>query len=261
VIEVATGQQRSLGPARTVRWTDNDHILVYLPPRSNDQEFVEVSTGKRLPPGGVNPNPTPPPTQSAGYRLEAVGGGEAPSWTVTFRLTDLAGARSPVEFDGLHAVLTSDGTVILGTPAVPTPNPTVIQDTTSNLFAIDPVTRTATYLATVALTLPNWPLAANARYVAWTDDYCKYGRAGPLGHTRIYDRTTKTITELDQSLWVSSVTSDDRLGVGEFGADALLDLKTLSYAVVVPGGDQAWSPDFKYAAVGSSFGHGGYCGA
>jgi len=121
----------------------------------------------------------------------------------------------------------------------------------------------ASFIATVRYDPPtrlrpfNWPLAADANYVTWTESYC--GQE-PRGKTRIYERKTGKVRELDASLWVQLAAGF--LGVGEFGAKALIDPATLLYKAVLPHnlGDVFWSPDRRYAVVGEPFGHGGLCG-
>ncbi len=62
-------------------------------------------------------------------------------------------------------------------------------------------------------------------------------------------------------MWLT-LTPDGRIGDGPFGASFLVDLATLEYTVVLSrnAGDITWSSDYRYAAVGFQFGHGGPCG-
>ena len=132
----------------------------------------------------------------------------------------------------------------------------------TNIFVVDVASGKARFIATVAYNPPtnirpfNWPLSADSNYVVWTEQYCGQTR----GKTRIYDRRSGRIRELDATLWVRMAVG--LLGAGEFGSKALIDPATLQYRTVLPDnlGDTAWSPDYRYAAVGQNLGHGGLCG-
>jgi hypothetical protein len=85
--------------------------------------------------------------------------------------------------------------------------------------------------------------------------------------TRVLDRRTGAVTELDQSLWVT-MTPGGLIGAGEFGPSDLIDPRTLQYVAVLPPQarqtgpaiDVTWSPDYKWASRGEPRGHGGLCG-
>lgn len=132
---------------------------------------------------------------------------------------------------------------------------------TTNLYILDLAQGTVKFIATARYNLQtqiyneNWPLAADANYVVWTDNYC-----GPQrGKTRIYDRKAGTITELPGSYWFSL--RNGKLGLGEFGARMLIDPGTQQFLAVLPSvaGDVRWSNDYRYAAVTAPAGHGGLC--
>lgn len=140
------------------------------------------------------------------------------------------------------------------------PGANVAVEGTTNIFLVNLLTGDATFVATTAYNAAtgrwpmNWPLVANEHYVAWTESYC----GEPRGVTRIYDRATGQITELSTSEWL--VLADDRLGLGEQGATAILDPATLEYLSVLPElSGVSWSPDLRYAAVGQGFSRGGVC--
>jgi hypothetical protein len=86
------------------------------------------------------------------------------------------------------------------------------------------------------------------------ESYC----GEPRGLTRIYDRATGQITELNASDWLTL--SDGRLGLGEQGATTIIDPATLEYVAVLPElSGVSWSPDLRYAAVGQALGRVGVC--
>jgi hypothetical protein len=75
---------------------------------------------------------------------------------------------------------------------------------TTNLFVVDIDSGKAKFLATVRYDPPtrirpvNWPLTADANFVAWTEAYC----GQPQGKTRVLNRKSGSIRELDAGLWV-----------------------------------------------------------
>lgn len=130
----------------------------------------------------------------------------------------------------------------------------------TNIFLVDILTGEATFVATASYNTSTgewpmrWPMVANEDYVAWTESYC----GEPAGRTRIYDRQSGEITEVNTSQWL--VLSDGRLGLGEKGATAIIDPGTLEYETVLPElAGVSWSGDLRYAAVGQSFGRAGVC--
>jgi hypothetical protein len=114
---------------------------------------------------------------------------------------------------------------------------------------------TATYNASARHWPMNWPLVADASFVAWTESYC----GQPSGRTRVFDRDSTQLTELNLSAW--RTLRNGQLGFGEFGATAVFDPSTFQYESVLPDvTDVSWSADMRWAAVGAAFGHGGLCG-
>ena len=131
---------------------------------------------------------------------------------------------------------------------------------TSNIYIVNLGTgeasfvATASYNASVRFWPMNWPLVADASFVAWTESYC----GQPSGQTRIFDRSSTQLTEVNVSAWVSL--RDGSIGFGEFGPRLVFDPRTFQYAAVLPEvTDVSWSADMRYAAVGAAFGHGGLC--
>ena len=141
------------------------------------------------------------------------------------------------------------------------PNPAYGTGTT-NIFLVDITTGAAEFVATATYNpyvfyfAMNWPLIANEDYVIWTESFC----GQPQGKTRIYDRASGEITELDGSYWVRW--HGDFVGIGELSSGAIFDPATLEYVAVAPEGlsDAVWSPDLRYVGVGAVLGHGGHCG-
>jgi hypothetical protein len=132
---------------------------------------------------------------------------------------------------------------------------------TTNIFLVNLTTGDATFVATATYNAAtgrwpmSWPLVANEHYVAWTESYC----GEPRGATRLFDRATGQIAELNSGDWLAL--ADGRLGLGEQGATAVIDPATLQYLTVLPElAGVNWSRDLRYAAVGQGFGRAGVCG-
>jgi hypothetical protein len=142
----------------------------------------------------------------------------------------------------------------------PAPGAAAVQGTT-NIFLVNLTTGDATFVATASYNAQtgrwpmSWPLVANSQYVAWTESYC----GEPRGLTRIFDRATGQISELNTTAWLTL--AEGRLGLGEMGATAVIDPATLGYLTVLPElAGVSWSRDLRYAAVGQGFPRSGACG-
>jgi hypothetical protein len=140
-------------------------------------------------------------------------------------------------------------------------SPETFVEGVSNIYIVNLESGNASFVATASYNASgrfwplNWPLAADAATVTWTESYC----GQPMGLTRIFDRASAELKELNVSAWVSL--RNGQLGFGEFGATAVLDPSTMQYRVVLPEvTDVSWSADMRWAAVGAAFGHGGLCG-
>jgi len=135
---------------------------------------------------------------------------------------------------------------------------------TTNIFIVDIATGAATFIATAnftpdtRVTPENWPLIANEEHVVWTESYCSLDAPG---NTRVLDRQTGRVTELDASLWVTFTATGD-LGVDPFGPKAILDIETFEWNAVLPEEvvDVGESSSGRYLYVGGVLGHGGLCG-
>lgn len=273
VLDLATRQTRTLGPARTTRWLDARTLLVHLPDLSNEMATVDLETGQRVPVDPNNrPGDAPLPVEAAGYRFESLGWtSEYPFWRSLFRMTDQAGRLAPLEFEAHSAVFADDGVLFLATsptsltpPAAQGPH---LESGASNIFSVDIETGVATFVATAQASAPNWPFRASSRYVAWTDRYCDLSDASD-DRLNVIDRRTGAVTTFEGADWIAGITPRGELALGAFGARTLLEIETAQYTFVMPGkaggspggSDVTWSPDYRYAARGFSFGHGGLCG-
>jgi hypothetical protein len=174
------------------------------------------------------------------------------NWYVTDEAGDLL-----LLFEAYHAVPAGRGWLAVASviEVSDVPNELGLANGTTNIFLVEIATGEATFIATSPWVYANWPLVANERYVAWTDAYC----GQPQGTTHLYDRATGEIFDLEQSLWLVGFTDDGRLATDAFGPRSLIDLASMTYDAVLPGGEPAWSPDWRYASVGLAGGHGGLC--
>ena len=262
VLEVPDGEPRSVGPGRTVRWLNEDEIVVHLP-NQNVRQIVNVVTGERVPDLASTDPDIPGGTVEVGaFRLEHQAVDEYPYWRFTYRLTDLTDMLSPLEFEASEGALATDGGVFaIASP--PDPSERIdpgMEIGLANVFEIDSEAGEATVIAATLATAPNTPLTASDRYVAWADNFCNLPEAGP-SRTLVYDRETEELIAFDRAEWVV-LTERGELGIGQFGPRALFDLDTLQYSVVIDpnGSDITWSPDYRFAARGFADGHGGRCG-
>lgn len=248
VIELATGRRWDLGPAQYVWWQDADTINTDQP-SSNRVVSIDVLTGERR--EGQRPGEQGLLVEG-GYRLLRRGGGGVESTNYVVVREDGQRVRY---FDALTAVAAGPGEVAVATTPV---------DGITSIYLMDIESGEVTFVATSSFGEWNWPIAASADYIAWTDAYC----GDPAGRTRILNRTTGLITELDATLWVDGFTPDGMLAVGEFGPDALIDPVTGEIKAALPGwtpehgpADSTWSPNYRYGSLGQFGGHGGLCGA
>jgi hypothetical protein len=171
-----------------------------------------------------------------------------------FTLTSAQGTVL-LEFEAIDARRAGEGELVVLTAP--------LASGSTNLFIVNVNSGAAQFIATSRFQPPSMPVGANGDYVVWTEAYCGAGQ----GKTRLFDRRSRSITEIDASLWVT-MTPGGLIGEGEFGPSALIDPQTLRYTVIIPPtAGQAgpalnvtWSPLFTYASRGQTGGHGGYCG-
>lgn len=262
VLDLATGEERALGPGRALRWVDDETLVVYLPGTSNTLEVVDVATGGRRPSNGVNLNPVYQPIEVGGWRLDQIEQGDYPIWETTYELTDVSGAHLPLRFDAFRAVLAPDGALfIVAVPEQRSDPPARGPDVRtgrSNIFEVDPETGEATYVATADVTAPGWPVVASEDIVAWSNDPC--GLSGEPHGVVVLGRESGSITELLPGGWVSAARGRV-IGLDVFGPRALIDALSLEYLAVLPEStvDVQWTASLRYAAVGAALGHGGPC--
>jgi hypothetical protein len=135
---------------------------------------------------------------------------------------------------------------------------------TTNIFIVDIETGAAEFVATANFSATgvyswpqNWPLSADGEHIVWTGAFCSQETPGK---TRIFDRATGQITELNISAWAQLTPRGD-IGIGSFGPRAILDIELLQWNVVLPDGigDVVQSPGGRYLAKGGILGHGGLC--
>jgi hypothetical protein len=271
VLDLETGERRDRGRGQPRRWVDEE-TLVVVDPGTGVPESVNVETGERTPAEDSDLGRGLPREESVRrwlLRRESITDDrqdEYPFWIRDFELIDTSGELGPLAFEAYEATLSPDGTLWLATP--PEASAQLIEAGPHvetglvNVFEVEPVSGEARFIASAVASAPNWPLSASATHLAWTEDYCSLDPSGGLGgRTRLYDRASGSITELDRGFWLE-FTADGLLGVDEFGPRALIDVTTLEYTFVLPDRaiDVQWSPDYRYATLAFTGGHGGYCG-
>lgn len=256
MIDLSSGERRSFGPARGTGFVDDTHIYVTAP-GENSTTIIDLVTGDTEASGESIPTADrfDLTTTPDGYELRQQYSSQNPFPESRWFLTDPTTGELLLEFSAYDVDPAGSGHLAVAT----------LERGSLNVFLVDIATGAATIIATSTWSPPNWPMIANERYVAWTDEFCD----ADAGHTRIFDRADSTITEIDASLWLVDFTPEGLIGAGAFGPDALIDPETLEYVSVIPdaapeatqqgGGDKTWSPDYRYASHGFAGGHGGYC--
>lgn len=259
VLDLRTNEQRVIGAASNARFVNETQVLVspvgVTPGTLIDAFTLERTTAEDQQPGANTEIETP-----SGYFLRR------PSRDEPYTLVNPATGNALLRFDAMAAQPAGDDAILIATRpldinAANNAQGAPVEDTV-NLFLIDIESGAATFVATAVGLFDgptfSLPMAASQDFVAWTPFYCGIAAQG---RTRIYDRVTRAITELDASLFVGFTPGGLLTADFGFGPDRLIDPRTLEYVAVVPGGgDIAWSNDYKYAAHGLTFaGHGGPC--
>ena len=252
VLELATGEQRTLGPGAFVNGVSNETVVT-------GKTGYDIETGS--PVSNTQPVNLPHAQGDLVIRLEeGTGGGTGE--TYIYRVGRLApdGALMPLLQLRAHIVrFAGPGELIVATAIqseAENPQNFPFQPGTRNLFTVDIATGQATFVATISV-LGGVPFSASDRYIAWTEDYCSTDDV-----TILLDRETGEATRIIGGSWLE-VTPTNLLGDGwGFGAQALIDPETMEYLAVLPGPnvDVRWSADYRYASTGATGGHGGHCG-
>jgi hypothetical protein len=254
LIDLATKQRRALVLGRDPRWWGQNRVVYFT--GSQTRSYIDLTTNQRQP----FPDTIPFPDFStfeidgATYRLKTLAPDQlALTNHLRFSVEDIARDHTVLQFDAAQAFPAGRNEIVVATPMV---------NGMTNIYLVALPSGASTFVATARWQLPSWPLAATESFIAWTDAYCDF--ANP-GKTKVYDRRTRTITELDRGFWVR-LTPDNRLAVGEFGGKSLIDIATWQTVFVIPGTesydrnrDVSWSPDYKFASTGFVGGHGGRC--
>ncbi|TAK59590.1 MAG: hypothetical protein EPO22_09985 [Dehalococcoidia bacterium] len=219
----------------------------------SSSETLNLVNGDRTP--GVGSAPYQPSNEAPtpdGYILRR--SGFDPGKDNSFSLVDASGAVL-LQFEASAAVPAGHGALAVAAPSVAAgpANQAGYQHATTNIFLADIASREATFVATAGVYI-QFPLVADDSYVVWTDNYCDGG------HTRIFDRRTNKITEVEATLWPAAM-ANGLILEGAFGGRALIDPATLQYRAALPPGvgDTSWSPDHRFASLGQVGGHGGLC--
>lgn len=257
IIDLVTGQKRSLGPGRLISFADNTHVAV-VAIDGNDRELIDVATGKRQPfSGEVWPALVPPvPSAPPGYAIEPRGGmGPA---LQKFTISDASTGKVLWSFEAVGVAAAGTDQIAIASPP---------SNGASQIFIMNLRTGDMSFVARAQIGKDNWPYSASEKYVLWTDNYCG---SGPIS---LFDRASGELTRFDLSeaseaqadlRWVV-LTPANLLAAGSFGATYLIDPVSLEYRAVIPGtvegytGNVSWSANYRYASHGPFGGHGGLC--
>lgn len=254
LMDLRIGARRRL-LSGTGAFIDNETLLVW-PADSARRELLDLASGDRRP---------APDALTVAVRVRTADGRELDMSVVVdspypylrklYTLTDPSTGAIVLRFYAYQVQAAGVGELVVATPP---------SNYNTNIFILDMSTGATTFIATSRWSEPSWPVAANDKYVVWTEAYC----GSPPGKTRIFDRRTGRLTEVAESLWVDRI-NGDLLLAGEFGGTSLIDLATLVEIVALPprapdapawsAMNTAWSPDLRYGAKGFSSGHGGLC--
>jgi hypothetical protein len=250
LIALPSGERKMLGQGRLPEnpFYDNNHVTIEDPVRVDGRYTVDVRTGDRRdivggPP--MTPDEALKETTPYGYVIHhGYGPSDRPP-----RPTTLANDTGTLllRIDALDVKPAGHGMLAVATrPDVAAAGPPTRG--TSNIFLVDVASGRATFIATAAF-VAEVPLVANDDYVLWTDSACDRGTS------KLYDRRTGRITEIDTALWPSRLTPAGLLLDGVFGGHEVIDINTFSYvAALPPDGVPAWSPDLRYAAIVAVYG-------
>lgn len=256
LLDLRSMERTRLGAARLAFFLDDQRIAITAP-GGNETEILNLERGERTPAPFIAPGPPSGDQRTPeGYLLRRR---DSPRFDRgLYTLEDPTTGATLLYFEAYKAVPAGPGVLAVATvPRPDDPSAPLWQRTgTVNVFLVDIATGKATFVATSHYADPNWPLDANERYVMWTEGYC----AVPQGKTRLYDRATSRLIELDASLW-ATFTPKGLIADGAFGPKAFIDPETWQYRAVIRGaGDTSASASYRYVTAGQWGGHGGLCG-
>lgn len=281
VINLASGQRRPFGTGYAAVFLNDGRLAVSQQPgwKLFDATTGQLSADQSIPAAEMSDPGFPSyPVAPAGYHWDVSHdtttdlprGGTGKS---NYRLVDNTSSATALRFDAVFAAAAGPGEIVVAT---------ALDSVMTNIFIVNIATGKAEFIARARYGRgPNWPLSATGRYVLWTENYCHLQDVDPpQGHMQLYDRESKTLTDIADGVPVNSLqeeglrygvlTSNNSVGVGaavaEFGATALFDPATLTWTTVLPSfaaakqaHQTAWSPDFRYASYSLGGGRGGYC--
>lgn len=258
VVDLPSGQPRSLGPGWMAQFIDNATIVM-LSVGGYERTIVDVVSGARRPYAG-EPFPAsllrPAARTSEGFAVEPANP-DRDSQVRTYTVRDAGSGSVLLTFDAASVTPAGKGELAAAAPPV---------DGQSNVYLIDIRSGAATYVASARPDVVNWPFSATADSVLWVDGYCVL----PRGQTTLFDRKSGQLVRFDTGgssgtdRWML-LTPGGLLAAGSFGATVLIDPATATFKVVIPGrpdgwaGDVSWSADYRYASHGPYGGHGGIC--
>jgi hypothetical protein len=259
VINLETGEKWSPGPGRAPSFVNPRTVRVFVratPQERESQVNIDVYTGERVPePSSTTPGAAAAPrTWDVREAWQAVDGRH-------FLVTDAQG-KPVLKFDGLEFRLVGNDELLVAR---------MLQAEEVSFYLVHLPSGAPAFLGRFrfdpASSGPQvFLMTATDRYILW-HAYCSDINPG------LYDRRTGVLTEISvgemgRGLY-ARLTSNNLVGLGSFGPDALVDPVTLEYVFAVPTydastgygyGDVRWSPNYRYASQGTFGGHGGLCG-
>ena len=263
--DLETGERHSFGQGRSIVFVDAQRVAVF-PPERGQWKVYDFATGKpsadQTTPGHPFYRITPEGNQLWGT---PVAGSQFPrggNSRTTFDLREPNGALI-LEFQAVAAVPAAPNEIVLAT---------AVQDGLTNIYILHTDTGVAEPVTKARYgDGPNWPFSATATGILWTEGFC----SDHQGHMTLFDRATKTLTEIDDGIPPGYGSEEARSGAlkpggviaqGFFQFPSLIDATTLLYIAVLPPAVPpnvptlpVWSPDYRYASYTSGPGRGGLC--
>ena len=264
-MDFSDGLTKTLATGRSSRFLDLGHITFFAD--GNNKVSLDLRTGATTPTNGADDDTaffeqreaarfTTPDGFRITYSTDPAGTA-LPRGGATSRLVKVVDTRNGTlvrEFRAFAAVPAGRGAIAVAAPA---------RSETVNIFLVQIAIGQAEFISTTRLSAPNFPFAADDSRVIWTDGYC----SEKPGSVFVFERKPKKLIEVDTGgrPWWASLTPSGQIALGDFGADSLLDPVTFATVISLPektgpgSSDIAWTPDYRFAAYGSSGGHGGLC--